>query len=93
MSIYHRHGLTAAKRAAKQLGIAVVSKSTASGRELLEWRDRIISDQGGRENITAGKLALVDEAAVTRYILGVANAWILGQESMLHTRIGRSCST
>jgi hypothetical protein len=83
---YSRIGLHAAKKAAKELGLNAISKATASGRSLLAWRDHVISDMGGRENVTAAKLALIDAATTTRYVIGVVDAWILGQESLLHER-------
>src|SRR5262245_50194902 len=83
---YNRIGLKAAKRAAKELGVQVINRGTASGRALLAWKDAVISDLGGPENVPAAKLALIDSALVTRYVVGVVDAWILGQESLIHTR-------
>ena len=83
---YSRHSLRAARRAGNCLGLEVIDKATASGKNLLAWRANVISDQGGEENVTAAKLALIDAATTTRYVIGSVDAWILRQENLLRER-------
>jgi hypothetical protein len=59
---------------------------TTAVRSVNEWRAQIITDLGGLENIPAAKLVLVEMASRTRVLVDHADAFLLGQPSIINRR-------
>jgi hypothetical protein len=57
------------------------SRSTALGRALHEWRESLIADLGGIENVTTQQLALVDLAVRTKLLVDSVDAYVLAMPS------------
>src|SRR5215207_6985367 len=76
---YTKHGLTTLKKTVKQLGNRVIDKRTTTGRELAKWRNDLIEDLGGLDNVSAQQRTLVDIIVITKLLHDSATAWILSQ--------------
>ncbi|MEW6271461.1 MAG: hypothetical protein AB1689_19440 [Thermodesulfobacteriota bacterium] len=72
-----KHGVHALKRAVRELGSRTVDRRTTVGRALAAWRADLIDDYGGEDKLSTAELALIDEAVVTKLLLGSVNAWLL----------------
>ena len=44
----------------------------------------LVADLGGKEALSAQKLALLDEAVLTKLILASVNMWIVKQRTLVH---------
>jgi hypothetical protein len=60
-----------------------VDRRTRIGKALQAWRNELISDLGGIENLSAAKLALIDSAVKTKLILDSIEVWMLKQQSLV----------
>jgi hypothetical protein len=80
------HGLNVMKKALKALGSRAVDKRTRTGKALAAWRLQLLSDLGGLESVSTAKLALVEEALITKFVLSSINAWMLAQPSLVSGR-------
>lgn len=77
------HGLRTLKRAVSELGSRTIDKRTTVGRALAAWRAELVDDYGGADALSTAELALIDEAVVTKLLLGSVNAWLLEQGARL----------
>jgi hypothetical protein len=83
---YQKHGLTAMKRAIKELGSRAIDRRTMVGRALKEWRTEIVRDLGGDKNISAQKQAVLELAVKTKLLLDSIDGWLLRQPSLINVR-------
>ena len=83
MRPYSFHGLTAMRRAVKQLAI---NDETEIGRALMAWRRDLIRDLGGPEVVTTQQLSLIEVAARSKLLLDSVDAWLLRQPSLVSYR-------
>jgi hypothetical protein len=83
---HQSHGLKVLKRAVQALGSRAVDKRTTVGKALAAWRAELLIDLGGLENVSTAKLALVEEAVLTKFLLSSINAWMLAQKSLVSGR-------
>jgi hypothetical protein len=81
-----KHGLRVMKRALKVLGSRAIDQRTTVAKALKAWRAEIVADLGGIENITTAKLALLEEAVLTKFVLSSVNAWLMAQPSLVSGR-------
>lgn len=81
-----RHGLNAAMTRIKLRGLDAIDRRTGPARALLQWREQVISDCGGLESLSATKLALIDAACRTRALLDHADAFLVGESSIVNKR-------
>ena len=80
------HGLCTMKRtfnALAERGINPIDPNTKVGQSLIEWRDSIIADLGGTENISAMERSLLDVAIKTKLILDSVDAYLLAQPTLV----------
>jgi len=83
---YSRHGLNALKARVKVRGLQAIDRRSAAARALLAWRRELVEDLGGAGAISAQERAVVDLAAQTKLILDSADAWLLGQLTLVNAR-------
>lgn len=83
---YSKHGLTALKRAVKELGGRVIDRRTTLGKVLARWRVDLVADLGGAEGISTQEAAVVDLAVKTKLLLDSVDAWLLTQPSLVNAR-------
>jgi hypothetical protein len=82
-----RHGVHAVTRLVNALGTdRALDKRTAIGKALERWRQELIEDLGGRENISAQRLAIIDLAVKNKLILDSIDRWIFSQASLIDKR-------
>jgi hypothetical protein len=81
-----RHGLTALKRAVRELGGRAIDRRTRLGRALGRWRSDLIEDLGGRDALSTQQLAIVELAVTTKLLLDSVDAFLLNQPSLVNAR-------
>jgi hypothetical protein len=82
-----RHGLYTMQKAVAVLGSrALPSKSTALGRELRAWRDSLVSDLGGPNNVSTQQLAIIEKAVTQKLICDSLDGYVLGMPSLVNKR-------
>jgi hypothetical protein len=55
----------------------MIDQRTVAGKAIATWKADYITDLGGIENVSTAKLAALEEAGVTKFILAIVNAWII----------------
>ena len=83
---YQKHGLTPAKRAIREWGSRTIDGRTKAGRALSAWRDQLIDDLGGIEQVSAQQLTVLELAARTKILLDGIDAWLFEQPSLVNKR-------
>ena len=81
-----QHGLTLMKRALKEHGTRAIDRRTSLGKALDRWRDQLISDLGGSDQITTQQLAIVNLAVKTKLLLDSVDTWLLQQPTLVNAR-------
>jgi hypothetical protein len=80
------HGLKALKRAVKTLGSRTIDQRTRVGKALAIYRDDLIADLGGAENLSRQEHLLIEEVIITTLLLSSVNAWLLSQKMLINKR-------
>ena len=83
---YQKHGLTPAKQAIREWGSRAIDNRTRSGRALKAWREQLIDDLGGIEQVSAQQLTILELAARTKILLDGIDAWLFEQPSLINKR-------
>lgn len=81
-----RHGLSLMKRALKVHGARALDRRTRVSKALDQWRDQLISDLGGAEQISTQQRAIINVAVKTKLLLDSVDAWLLQQPSLINLR-------
>lgn len=81
-----RHGLSLMKRALKEHGARALDRRTRVSKALDQWRDQLISDLGGPEQISTQQRAIINVAVKTKLLLDSVDAWLLQQPSLINLR-------
>jgi hypothetical protein len=83
---YTRHGLHALKGALKTVGSedSWIKDLGEVGEALQAWRDAIITDLGGEQNISAMEQSIVEMATKTHLLLSSIDRFLLEQDSLVH---------
>jgi hypothetical protein len=74
------------KRALKAGGARALDRRTRVSKALDQWRDQLISDLGGPEQVSTQQLAVVTLAVQTRLLLQSIDNWLLRQPSLINAR-------
>jgi hypothetical protein len=82
---YTRHNLTPPRAKLKLMGFGVIDRRTASARAAIVFRDHLIAQLGGPDEITPAQAKLIDLAARTGAMLDHIDAWLLAQDSLIDT--------
>ena len=83
---YSTSGLYALKRAIRGLDMGKVDRRYRVFRVLAEWRESLLLDLGGQENLSTQQVAIVDLAAKSKLLLDSLDAWRLEQPSLINAR-------
>ncbi len=79
----YRHSLGTMKRAIAKLGARAIPGNTKLGYALKAWREELIADLGGNDNISLAQRTLVECASTTKLMIGSIDAWIMAQPSLM----------
>jgi hypothetical protein len=84
---HFKHGVVALKNAIKRRtrrGRSLIDRRSAAGKHAVAMRDELIADQGGTDNLSVAKLALIEMVARDVYFLDECDKRIM---RWLHTVI------
>jgi hypothetical protein len=71
------------KRAIAKLGARAIPGNTKLGYALKAWRNELIADLGGEDNISIQQRTIVEHASTTKLMISSVDAWILSQPSLI----------
>jgi hypothetical protein len=80
---HHTAKLSTLKRAVKVLGSRTIDQRTKVGKALAAYREDLIADLGGAENLSRQEHLLIEEVIITTLLLSSVNAWLLSQKSLI----------
>jgi hypothetical protein len=80
------HGISGLKSRLRRLGTRVIDARTYNGRLVHSFTRQLIADQGGEENLSAARRALVEAAGVDFYLLLVVDAYLVGLDSLVNRK-------
>ena len=80
------HGLTLMKRAVKAHGMRSIDGRTKLAKALDHWRDQLLSDLGGTEQVSTQQLTIVNLAVKTKLLLDSIDSWLLQQPTLVNAR-------
>lgn len=80
---YRQNGLRLLRRKIAVQGMRAVDWRSAGARDLIEWKQQLITDLGTEENLTTGQKTLIDVAMRTRLFLDHIDGFLLGEESFI----------
>lgn len=81
-----QHGVSLMKRALKAGGTRALDRRTRVSKALDQWRDQLVSDLGGSEQISTQQRAIINVAVKTKLLLDSIDAWLLQQPSLINLR-------
>ncbi len=87
---YSRHGLSVLKVAVKVRGLHCLDRRTAAARGLMRWREELLADLGGEENVSAQQLAIVEQVTRLRLYCDTLDAYLVEQAGGLVNRRRRT---
>jgi hypothetical protein len=65
------------RRIIRKLGGRAIDHRTRAGKALFSMRSALLEDLGGESAVSAAQLAIIDEAAVTKFLLASINVWLV----------------
>ena len=80
------HGLSLAKRALREHGTRALDRRTSLSKALDRWRDDLIADLGGSQQVTTQQHAVVNLAIKTKLLLDSIDGWLLQQPTLVNAR-------
>ena len=80
---YRQNGLKLLRRKIAVQGMRAVDWRSAGARDLLDWKQQLITDLGTEESLTTGQKTLVDLAMRTRLFLDHIDSFLLREESFI----------
>ena len=83
---YSRHGLTTAKARVKLRGLDALDRRSAAAQDMSQFKDDLLADLGGEDNISTQEMQLVDLTCRARLFLNHIDAWLMGQESLVNRK-------
>jgi hypothetical protein len=81
-----QHGLSLMKRALKAGGMKALDRRTSISKALEGWRDQLLSDLGGSDQISTQQRAIISLAVQTKLLLDSIDAWLLTQPTLINAR-------
>ncbi len=79
----HRAEYRQAKRALQRWGDRAIDGRTSQGKAFCAWRDALVQDLGGEDQVSAQQLTVIDLAARTKILLDGIDAYLF-QEPGAH---------
>ncbi len=61
-----------------------IDKRSTAARELMYWRDGIISDLGGDDQITVAQRTIIELATRTKLLVDYLDGWLIQQRSLIN---------
>lgn len=74
------------KRALREHGTRAIDRRTSVGKALDHWRDELVADLGGSEQVSTQQRAIINVAVKTKLLLDSIDTWILKQPSLINLR-------
>lgn len=74
------------KRAVKAHGMKAIDGRTKLAKSLDHWRDQLLSDLGGAEQVSTQQLTIVGLAVKTKLLLDSIDSWLLQQPTLINAR-------
>lgn len=81
-----RSGVHALKTLVSMRGLTRIDQRTLAGRDLIAWRQELITALGGKEMVSPQRAALVDAIVRTKLYLDCLDSWLLQQRSIVNAR-------
>ena len=82
-----QHGLTLMKRAIREHGTRAIDRRTSLGKALDRWREQLVSDLGGVEQVSTQQLTFVNLGVKTKLLLDSIDSWLLQQPTLMNAAI------
>jgi hypothetical protein len=79
----YRHGLATLKAGVSKLGSRAIDGRYRVARALAQWRQELINDLGGEDNISTQQRTVIELAAASKLLIGSIDAWLLSQPTLL----------
>ncbi len=74
------------KAAIRKHGSRALDRRTSLSKSLDRWRDELVSDLGGTEQVSTQQRAIINVAVKTKLLLDSIDAWLLQQPSLINHR-------
>ena len=87
---YQKHGVTPVMRAVKARGLDAIDKRSSAWKAVEQFRDSLIADLGGADNVSTQQAALVDLASRCWLYLNHIDGFLLRQDRLV---VGRGRKT
>ena len=84
---YSRHGLNAVKARVKLRGLAAIDMRTVAAREMIAFRDDLVSALGGESELSPQRRKLVDLAARATLYLDHIDGWLAATTEILSLHV------
>jgi hypothetical protein len=84
---YNAHGLTTLRKVVNELaarGQSPIDEATETGQALLQWRNELVQDLGGLENLSTQQQYIVELVTRLRLMLDSIDAWLLAQPTLVN---------
>ncbi len=81
-----RHGLTVLKARVKVRGLSAIDLRTAAAQALVQWKQELLRDLGGAENVSAQRMTVVEMVVRTKLYIDHVDAWLMEQDSLVNRR-------
>jgi len=81
-----RHGLSALKARVTVRGLHAIDMRTAAAQALLAWKQELLRDLGGEENVSAQRITVVEMVVRTKLYIDHVDAWLMEQDSLVNRR-------
>jgi IS30 family transposase len=82
-----RHGYHGLKATLERLGSRALDPDTEVGRSLSEWREGLVADLGGEEELSTQQRTLIDVLAREKLLLQSIDAWLLQQDKLVNASL------
>jgi hypothetical protein len=83
---YSRHGLNAVKARVRLRGLGAIDMRTVAAREMLAFRDELVTALGGDPELSPQRRKIIDLAARTALYLDHLDAWLTEQKTLINRR-------
>jgi len=83
---YSQHGLGAVKSQVRLRGLTAIDLRTAAAQDLAQFKQDLLTDLGGEENVSTQEKQLVDLACRARLFLNHIDAWLMEQDSLVNKK-------
>jgi hypothetical protein len=79
----NRHGLKALKRRVRTRGLDALDRRSGAARDLVVWKEELVTALGGEANITPQENALIEMIVRQRIFIDHVDGFLLSQETLV----------